>query len=251
MTLMRGQVHWKIRSASIKHYRLNSLIWLNQVPRRCHKLCGEDLFLRDRNWTKPNHYRPQTKLRKGYVFIGVCDSVNRWGVHGCGGVCVVAGGMHGCGGVHGCRGACVVVEGMHGCRGGCGCGGHAWLWGACMAVGGGACVAAGGHAWLLGGGMHRTRRDMVNEQAVRILLECILVWFFGSVQLSTAETSRAELCSWPNLHNLYKDDCLLISVNFLLKTKRQWLICSITVNACITSDQFGLQPIVGATCWVY
>ena len=38
-----------------------------------------------------------------------------------------------------------------------------------------------GGAWLLGGecdckgGVCRARRDMVNEQAVRILLECILV----------------------------------------------------------------------------
>ena len=34
-----------------------------------------------------------------------------------------------------------------------------------------------GHAWLLGG-MHRARRDTVNEWAVRILLECILVLDF-------------------------------------------------------------------------
>ena len=39
-------------------------------------------------------------------------------------------------------------------------GGCAWLWGGC--------------GW--GGGMHRTRRDTVNERAVRILLECILVF---------------------------------------------------------------------------
>ena len=31
----------------------------------------------------------------------------------------------------------------------------------------GACMVAGGHAWI--------RRDTVNERAVRILLECILV----------------------------------------------------------------------------
>ena len=75
--------------------------------------------------------------------------------------------------------------------------GHAWLlWGgggwACMVapggafvvaawlllVGGACMVALGGHAWLLGGGsawdMMRYG-DMVNERAVRILLECILV----------------------------------------------------------------------------
>ena len=45
-------------------------------------------------------------------------------------------------------------------------GGHAWLLGA-------------GHAWLLGGGGHAwdTTRygDTINERAVSILLECILV----------------------------------------------------------------------------
>ena len=59
------------------------------------------------------------------------------------------------------------------------------LGGACMvAPGGGVCSFFGGRAFFLvggmlgffwGGGMHRIRRDMVNEWAVRILLECILV----------------------------------------------------------------------------
>ena len=90
--------------------------------------------------------------------------------------------------------------------------GHVWLLpgGACMVAPGGACmvaprgpcmvapreacvVAPGGCAWLLPGGMHgcsggsvcgcsgghvwdtMTHRDTVNERAVRILLECILV----------------------------------------------------------------------------
>ena len=47
----------------------------------------------------------------------------------------------------------------------CSGGGHAWL-------------LSGGHAWLLGGGhAWDTMRygDTVNERAVRILLECILV----------------------------------------------------------------------------
>ena len=93
------------------------------------------------------------------------------GVRGCSrGACVVA---LGGGGVHGSSGgACVVaLGGMHGCSGGCmvapggmrGCsqGGHAWLlW--------------GGHAWFFRGGV-LTIRDTVNERAVRILLECILV----------------------------------------------------------------------------
>ena len=131
-------------------------------------------------------------------------------MHGCWGegVCVVAGGcawlpggMCGCGGVCMVWGVCMVAGGVHGCQGACmvagGCawlpGGHAWLWGACVVAGGhawllegmygcqGACMVAGGHGWLLGGvhgcwgGMCRIRRDTINEQAVRILLECILV----------------------------------------------------------------------------
>ena len=52
-------------------------------------------------------------------------------------------------------------------------GGHAWL------LGGGTCAwllggGGGGHVWLVGG-MHRIRRDTVNERTVRILVECILV----------------------------------------------------------------------------
>ena len=69
-------------------------------------------------------------------------------------------------------GACMVAPG-----------GHAWL------LPGGACVVApGGHAWLLRGacvvalGGHAwdmTRYgDTVNEWTVRILLECILVYFY-------------------------------------------------------------------------
>ena len=70
------------------------------------------------------------------------------GVHGGGlawqGECM-AGGMHGR--VHAWQGACVVVGGMHGS------GGHVWQ---------------SGHGWQI-------LRDTVNERAVRILLECILV----------------------------------------------------------------------------
>ena len=95
-------------------------------------------------------------------------------------------------------GACVVAQGV--CivaPGGCVWllqGGHTWLlWGACVvaARGGmdgccwGACmVALGGMHGCFQGGMHgcsrgawdTTRyRDTINEWAVRILLECILV----------------------------------------------------------------------------
>ena len=116
-----------------------------------------------------------------------------------GGACVVAPG-----GVCGCSGGCKVALGGHGYSGGCawllpggacvvaprGC---AWLlWGACVVAPGGAwllqgtCVIAarghawlllGGHVWLLRGGAWDTTRyrDTINEWAVRILLECILV----------------------------------------------------------------------------
>ena len=84
------------------------------------------------------------------------------------GGCMFAGGMRGCRGcVRGCRGACMVARGhtwllggVHCCWGVRGCGGHVWLWGTCM---------------VAGGGMRGIRRDTVNERAVRILLECILV----------------------------------------------------------------------------
>ena len=83
-----------------------------------------------------------------------------------GGHAWLPGGMHGCREVCGCGGACMVgghawlLGGMHGCQGVHGCRGHVWLPGGC--------------AWLPGG-MRGIRRDTVNERAVRILLECILV----------------------------------------------------------------------------
>ena len=65
-------------------------------------------------------------------------------------------------------GACVVARG-----------GHAWLLGGvCVVARGGMCGCSGGHAWFLRGGhaWDTTRyADTVNERAVRILLECILV----------------------------------------------------------------------------
>ena len=98
-----------------------------------------------------------------------------------GGACMVTprGGMHGCSRGHAwlLQGACVAAQGA--CV--AALGGHAWL------LPGGACmVAPGGHVWLLWGGMcgcsggHAwdTMRygDTVNERAVSILLECILVY---------------------------------------------------------------------------
>ena len=46
--------------------------------------------------------------------------------------------------------------------------------GVCM-VAGGICMVARGGVCVVVGGMHKIRPDTVNEWAVRILLECILV----------------------------------------------------------------------------
>ena len=104
--------------------------------------------------------------------------------------CVVArGGMCGCRGCAWLQGACVVAGGhawlprehvwlpggMHGWGACVVAGGHAWLQGVCVWLQGGMHGCPAGHAWLRGGGMCRIRRDTVNERAVRILLECILV----------------------------------------------------------------------------
>ena len=153
---------------------------------------------------------PANEVCEGYVFTGVCHSVHRrgraWLLGGRAwllrGACMVAqGGMHGCsggghawllGGVRGCSwggGVWLLLGGMCGCSRGQ----HAWLLregmcgcsgGACVVAPGGACmVAPGGHAWLLWGGMRGCsgvcawffQWDAVNEWAVCILLECILV----------------------------------------------------------------------------
>ena len=80
--------------------------------------------------------------------------------------------------MRGCSwGACVVTPGA----GGCVCGVSPGGMRGCSGGVGGAGVFAprGGHAWLLSGGgcaWDTTRYgDTINERAVRILLECILV----------------------------------------------------------------------------
>ena len=153
-------------------------------------------------------YRPQTKFAKVmFLQVSVCPRLV-WCVWG---ACMVGtfvvGGVHGRGGMHGrgmgggghaWQGAC-MAGGMYGrghawwgvCRvGACMAEGaymaggvhrgHAW-WGACMAGdmhGGGhawqGVHSGGGHAWQWGNGW-QILRDTVNERAVRILLECILV----------------------------------------------------------------------------
>ena len=106
---------------------------------------------------------PANEVCEGYVFTGVCLSTLGGAIHGfiqgaCmvlfGGACVVLFG-----------GACVVS--FRGCMvsfGGCAWfylgGGHAWFY-------------SGGHAWFFQ--FFRIQWDTINEQAVRILLECILV----------------------------------------------------------------------------
>ena len=85
-------------------------------------------------------YRPLTKLREGYVFTGVCDSVHRGGVHGCRG-------LRGCrGGMCGCQGVCMAA------------GGCVWLLGGCAWLPGGACIGYDKIRSMTGGthptGMH-------------------------------------------------------------------------------------------------
>ena len=134
-----------------------------------------------------------------------CLSVHNGGacVVALGRVCVVAPGGCGClGGMRGCSGgackvawgACMVALGA--CvvaRGVCvvALGGHAWfLPGACMVFLGGACmVLSRGCAWFFRGrGVHRIRRDTVNERAVRILLECILVLLYPFEPMSVSQS---------------------------------------------------------------
>ena len=83
---------------------------------------------------------PANEVCEGYVFTGVCLSTWGGGMHGF----IWWGGM--CGFI---RGACVVLFG-----------GRAWFY-------------SGGHAWFFQ--FFRIQWDTVNERAVRILLECILV----------------------------------------------------------------------------
>ena len=68
--------------------------------------------------------------------------------------------------------ACMVAGGCAWLSGACMAGGHVWL---------GGVHGCGGHAWLPGG-VHMIQQDTVNERAVRILLECILVILAFSLQ---------------------------------------------------------------------
>ena len=121
---------------------------------------------------------PANVVCEGYVFtrVSFCPQGGHAWLLG-GGACMVARGcMYGCSrreGVHGCSGGgCMVAwGGMYGCLGGM----HGCCGGACVVFSGGACVVFWGVCMVFWGGMHRIRLDTVNERAVCILLECILV----------------------------------------------------------------------------
>ena len=127
-------------------------------------------------------------LGQGNIFRSVCQE---FCPHGGGGRAWLQLGMCGClgggegqhvwlpGGMCGCQGACMVAGGCMVVGVCMVAGGHAWLQGV-------ACMVARGHVWLgerawlwgacvVAGGVHRIRQDTVNERAVRILLECMLV----------------------------------------------------------------------------
>ena len=111
---------------------------------------------------------PANEVCEGYVFTGVCLSTGGMRAWLLTGGCMVAPGGH----AWLLRGACMVSPrgGMRGCSGG----GHAWL-----LPGGGGC------AWDM------TRyRDTVNERAVCILLEFILV----NITFKTVKIYQAKNC---------------------------------------------------------
>ena len=127
--------------------------------------------------TLPSDYRPQTKLREANVFTPVCQSF-----YSQRGACVQA--------RHACKGYAwqgdVCGKGAH-MAGGHAWQGHAWQGDVC---GKGAHMAGGhawqGHAWqgdvcgkgTCGGGGTCVQERWPLKRAVRILLECILVFIF-------------------------------------------------------------------------
>ena len=125
---------------AVPYSSVNSLVVLEICPfaGTINEIMLVPLLKRDISYI--HYYRSQTKLREGYVFTDVCDSVQGRGMSGC------QGGVRG-------WGVCMVAGG-------------AWLQGGMRGWQGG--------GWLLGG-VRRIRRYTVNERAVCILLECILV----------------------------------------------------------------------------
>ena len=118
----------------------------------------------------------------GHVWQGcVCGRGCAWWEACIWGACMAGGGTCMAGG-HAWQGACMAWH-MHGR-------GHVW-WGAWMA---GGCVWQGMSAWqgacMAGGHVWQILQDMLNERAVHILLECILVVYrlepgFGVTQIKT------------------------------------------------------------------
>ena len=101
-------------------------------------------------------YRCLSVHRGGWLvwLLGGCVCGCQGGMHGCQGVCMVAGGHAWLlGGVCGCQGHVWLLGGMHGCQGDMhGCRGHAWLAGGVHDCWGGACMVAGWGACMVKGG---------------------------------------------------------------------------------------------------
>ena len=104
------------------------------------------------------------------------------------------------GGMRGCGGACVVAGGM------CGCWGHAWLPGTCVVVGG--VHGCQGRTWLpggmhgCGGGGVRRIRDTVNERAVRIYWNAFLLQIFLSEAPLIFEVYLSVICEQHHKNSL-------------------------------------------------
>ena len=185
-----------------------------------------------------NSYRHHNRLSGWYciVFTARNRSLRRLcfyrclSVHTGGHAQFYSGGVHGfiwggmCGFIYG-WGACVVLfrgrawfysGGMHG-----------FIWGACMVLfGGHAWFHSGGHAWFYLGGhvcffqFFRIQWDTVNEQAVRILLECILVnlvnmllWWPGCCCQGDIHCYHGDVnCYHKNVYCYHGDVCCYLSV---------------------------------------
>ena len=128
---------------------------------------------------------PANEVCEGYVFTGVGLSTGRGGMHGRGLGACMAGGMHGGGFAHGGGGACMAGD-M--CGRGCAWQGDMHGRGACMA-----CVAPQKILW-----------DTVNERAVHILLECILVLKMQTQSINTITCFHRTHCGkcylWTRLY---------------------------------------------------
>ena len=132
--------------------------------------------------------RPQRKLREGDVFTSVCDSVHR-------GACM-AGGVSG--------GAYMTGGGLYGM-------GHVWQ-GRCVwqgaICGKGACMAGG----TCGRGVCVQEKRPL-KRAVRILLECILVYFSAYTQFDNCLGTSLDGCQklvlaiFEGMDNLFDHIC--------------------------------------------